>query len=100
MKKEKVTEEELNNAKLSLKNSVLNANNTPFGKTISLMQGMESPYGISRENQILEEIDKVTADDIYNAANYIFSGKPTYSVVATEDTLKYNEDYFKTLASV
>lgn len=99
MKKEKVTEEELNNAKLSLKNSVLNANNTPFGKTISLMQGMESPYGISRENQILEEIDKVTADDIYNAANYIFSGKPTYSVVATEDTLKYNEDYFKTLAS-
>lgn len=63
------------------------------------MQGMESPYGISRENQILEEIDKVTADDIYNAANYIFSGKPTYSVVATEDTLKYNEDYFKTLAS-
>lgn len=99
MKKEKVTEEELNNAKLSLKNSVLNSNNTPFGKTISLMQGMESPYGISRENQILEEIDKVTAEDIYNAANYIFSGKPTYSVIATEDTLKYNDSYFKTLAS-
>lgn len=97
IKTEKVTEEELNNAKLSLKNSILNSNNTPFGKIMSLIQGLESPYGISKENQLFNEIDKITADDIYNAANYVFSGKPTYSILATEDTINANKDYLKNL---
>ena len=88
---------ELNNAKLSLKNTLLNSNNTPFGRTISLLQGLESPYGITRENQLYNEIDKITADDIYNTANYIFSGKPTYSIVATEDTLNANKDFLASL---
>ena len=97
LKKEKVSQDELNNAKLSLKNTLLNSNNTPFGRTISLLQGLESPYGITRENQLYNEIDKITADDIYNTANYIFSGKPTYSIVATEDTLNANKDFLASL---
>ncbi len=97
IKTEKITDEELNNAKLSLKNSILNSNNTPFGKIMSLIQGMESPYGISRENQLFEEIDKISTDDIYNAANYVFSGKPTYSILATEDTINANKEYLETL---
>lgn len=100
IKNEKVTEEELSNAKLSLKNSILNSNNTMMGKNVSLIQGIESPYGTSRENQLLDEIDKITADDINNAANYIFSSKPTYSILATKDTLEYNRDYLKTLESI
>ena len=64
---------------------------------MSLIQGMESPYGISKENQLFDEIDKITADDIYNAANYVFSGKPTYSILATEDTINANKEYFETL---
>ena len=44
-------------------------------------------------------IDKITVDDIYNTANYIFKEKPTYSIVATENTLKANEDYLKSLAA-
>lgn len=99
IKTQKVTDNELNNAKLSLKNSLLNSNNTPFGRTISLMQGMESPYGITRENQLYDEIDKITADDIYNAANYIFSGKPTYSILATEDTLNANKEFLNSLGN-
>ena len=99
IKTEKVTDNELNNAKLSLKNSLLNSNNTPFGRTISLMQGMESPYGITRENQLYDEIDKITADDIYNAANYIFSGNPTYSILATEDTLNANKEFLNSLGN-
>ena len=97
LKKEKVSQDELNNAKLSLKNTLLNSNNTPFGRTISLLQGLESPYGITRENQLYNEIDKITADDIYNTANYIFSGKPTYSIVATEDTLNANKEFLASL---
>ena len=43
-------------------------------------------------------IDTITVQDIYNAANYVFASKPTYSILAKENTLKANEEYFKTLA--
>ena len=42
-------------------------------------------------------IDSITADDIYNAANYIFAGKPVYSIVATENTLKHNQEFLNSL---
>jgi predicted Zn-dependent peptidase len=94
---EKVTGEELQNAKLSMKNDILSGNESTSGKTHALLKGMTTIYGISRENQKLEIIDQITADDIQNAAKYIFSGKPTYSIVATENTLKHNEEYLNLL---
>ncbi len=94
---EKVTDEELRNAKLNFKNYILECNQNQSGKNSSFLHGLNSPYGISKENLIFEEIDKITADDILNAARYIFAGKPTYSIVATEDTLKANEEYLKSL---
>lgn len=99
IKQEKVTDAELNNAKLSLKNSVLNANETNKGKNKSLEYGLISPYGINQENMILQTIDEITKDDIYNAANYIFAGKPIYSILATENTLKENKDFINSLSS-
>jgi predicted Zn-dependent peptidase len=92
MKNEKVTEEELTSAKLSLKNDILSANEGTSGKTSSLGEGLVSPYGLSKENQVLDMVDKITVEDIHNAANYIFSGKPVYSVLATENTLIANKD--------
>ena len=97
MKTEHVTDAELENAKRSLKNSVLNSNESNSGKNKSLGYGLISPYGLGQENLILETIDSITADDIYNAANYIFKGKPVYSVVATENTLNANKDYLASL---
>ena len=97
IKTEKVTEEELNNAKLNLKNSILNMNNTYGSQNDGLLYNLNTPYGISRDNEALNMIDSITADDIYNTANYVFSGKPIYSIVATENTLKANEIYLKSL---
>ena len=97
MKQEKVSDEELENAKRSLKNAILNANETNSGKNKSLEYGLVSPYGVGKENLILETIDSITSDDIYNAANYIFKGKPLYSIVATENTLKANKDFLDSL---
>lgn len=97
IKTEKVTDEELKNAKLSLKNAILNANHEYGDKNINMILGVNSPYGTFRVNQLFDEIDKITIDDIYNTANYVFSNKPTYSIVATENTLKANEEYLKTL---
>lgn len=97
LKTEKVTQEELDSAKLSLKDSILTYNQSGRGKGSTLADSLNTPYGITRENQILDMIDKITVDDIYNAANYAFSGQPTYSLVATENTLKNNEEYLKSL---
>lgn len=97
IKTEKVTEEELNNAKLNLKNSILNMNNTYGSQNDGLLYNLNTPYGISRDNEALNMIDSITADDIYNTANYVFSGKPIYSILATENTLKANENYLKSL---
>ena len=99
LKTEKVSQEELDNAKLALKNRILAQNESNLGKTEGLDYNIYSIYGLSRENQILEMIDKITVDDIYNTANYIFKEKPIYSIVATENTLKANEDYLKSLAA-
>lgn len=99
LKTEKVSQEELDNAKLAMKNRILAQNESNLGKTEGLDYNIYSVYGLSRENQILEMIDKITVDDIYNTANYIFKEKPTYSIVATENTLKANEDYLKSLAA-
>jgi predicted Zn-dependent peptidase len=97
MTDEKVSDEELRNAKLSLKNMLLSVNETAGGKTNSLIAGAKTAYGREYINQKLAIIDNISADDIHNAANYVFSGKPTYSIVATENTLKHNEAFFRDL---
>jgi len=97
IKTEKVSEEELENAKLHYKNIILSMNETSSDKTASLMGGVGSFYGPLEDNEVLKIIDEITVDDIYNAANYVFKGKPIYSILATENTLKANEDYLKTL---
>ena len=97
LKTEKVTEDELQNAKLSLKNSILGLNETNKGKNVSLEYGLISPYGLNQANLTLSLIDSITADDIYNAANYVFTQKPLYSILATENTLNKNKTYLDNL---
>ena len=97
LRNEKVTEEELNNAKLTLKNNILNANHSANDKVSNLLKNLKTPYGITKTNKMFEEIDKITIDDIYNASNNIFASKPTYSILATEDTLNANKEYFEEL---
>ncbi|MDR1167394.1 MAG: insulinase family protein [Heliobacteriaceae bacterium] len=94
---EKVSEDELKAAKLKMKNHILSSSQTASDKASSIICGLKTPYGISFSNQMFEMIDKITADDIYNAANYIFAGKPTYSIVATENTLKQNKEFLDKL---
>lgn len=94
---EKVSEEELKNAKLNFKNIILSDTETSAGKNNSMAINITDLNGPLADNELLKIIDEITVDDIYNAANYIFSGKPTYSILATENTLKANKDFFKTL---
>lgn len=97
---ENVSDEELEAAKLHLKNSVLNGSELTGEKNSSILIGLGTPYGISLDNQLLEIIDSITPEDIKAAANYVFSTNPVTSVIATKNTLQYNKDYLKSLGTV
>ncbi len=97
---ETVSEAELESAKLTLKNKILNYSELTADKNVSLLLGLKSPYGVSQDNQALDLIDKITVEDIKAAANYIFKTTPTVSIVATKNTTDNNMDYLKSLGNV
>lgn len=100
MKTQKVTPEELECAKLALKNEILSMTESTIDKNLSLAINQNDYYGALKDNEALKIIDSITAEDIYNAANYVFKGKPLYSVLASENTINANQDYFKNLENI
>lgn len=100
MMNEKVTDEELENAKSTLKNKILNGSELTADKNIGILAGEKSFYGVSVDNQALEMIDKITADDIKAAASYVFNSNPIVSVVATKNTFENNKEYLKKLGTI
>lgn len=55
--------------------------------------GQNSPYGTNRANEKYKAIDSITREDIQKAAQYVFGGKPVYSIVASKDTLDANKEF-------
>lgn len=100
MMNEKVSEEELENAKLTLKNKILDGSELTSDKNIGILSGEKSFYGVSVDNLALDLIDKITVEDIKAAANYVFNSNPTISVVATKDTIDSNKQYLQKLGNI
>ncbi|MBR1424005.1 insulinase family protein [bacterium] len=96
---EKVSEDELNRAKKTIKSEILSNFEMNDDKNAVLLAGVGSAYGVNFINQELELIDKITPDDILNAAKYVFSSEPIYSISATKDALNANEKYLNSLTS-
>lgn len=96
---ENVSEEELESAKLTLKNRILNCSELTADKNFEILGGLNSFYGVSMDNQILDTVDKITVEDIKAAANYIFKTNPTVSIVATKNTIENNKDYLNSLGN-
>lgn len=97
---ENVTDEELESAKLTLKNRILDYNELTADKNLSILLGMKSYYGADSDNKELDMIDSITTADIKAAANYIFNSNPTIAVVATKNTLNANKGYLATQGNV
>lgn len=97
---ENVSEDELECAKLVLKNRILNGNELTADKNTSVLDGLKSFYGYSLDNQILDMVDKITVDDIKAAANYVFKTNPTVSIIATKNTLEENKNYLASLGNL
>ena len=96
---ENVTDEELKNAKLQLKDDILCLKESQSGKTSAIISGIEDTNGVDQLNQKLKMIDEITVDDIRNAAKYIFNNKPTYSILATQNTLDFNKEFLDSLCA-
>ena len=90
------TEQDLENAKLSMKANLLNKEGTS-SKLGSINAGLNSKYGITYTNLLFNEIDSITKQDIVNFADKIFKNPPVYSIVASKDTIENNKDYFAAL---
>ena len=97
---EKVTQEELETAKKALKNNILNCVSSTRGKASIVFDSRYSPYGFDYMNKYYEALDSITAEDIQAAAKYIFSGKPVYSLTATQATLDANKEYLASLGEL
>lgn len=97
---ENVSDEELESAKLTLKNKILNGSELTSDKNVALLDGLKSFHGVSLDNQVLDLVDTITADDIKAAADYIFKSNPTISIVATKNTIGNNEAYLKSIGNI
>lgn len=97
LKTEKVSQEELENAKKVLKTNLLNTIESSYGQTSDLFFSLNTPYGLDYINKQIELIDQITPDDIYNTANHIFKEKPVYSITATKASLDANKEYLDSL---
>lgn len=84
---EKVSNEELEAAKRRLKTKVLNAIESSSGQTDVLSNSKSTCFSIASTAESLKLIDKITADDILNAANFIYNSNPITSILASKDTL-------------
>ena len=97
---EPITEDELNSAKMILKQRYARQTELPGSKTALLAMNLHQPYGVKRMDEYVRAIDKITPADIQAAAWHIFSNKPVYSILASEDTIKNQMGYLNTLGVV
>jgi len=90
------TDEDLESAKRILKANLLDKEGTP-SKLNALNSGLNSKEGLDFENQLFNEIDKITRADVDALARKAFQYPPTYAIVASKDTLEANKEYLENL---
>ncbi len=93
------TDEDLNNAKRSLKAKLLN-NEGSEAKLSTLDMGLAFNESLDIKNKIYSEIDNVTKEDIINFAKKAFSGNPVYSITASQDSLNANKEFLENLKTI
>ena len=87
LKTQPVSQEELEAAKLKAKTTMLNRLETSDEQTGMLAGSIDTYFGINAINENLKIIDEITAEDIQNAANYIFNSNCVISILASQKTL-------------
>ena len=97
---ELITDEELESAKTTLKQTLIRQFQHPVYSMDLLSMSANEPLGIKRIDKYVEALDSVTKEDIMQAAQFIFAQKPVVSIVASEDTIKSQMNYLKTQGEI
>lgn|SRR5574344_696565 len=97
IKTEKVTDEELENAKKTLKSGLLSSLEMNYDKNSALHSYSDSLYGLNGINEKLAMIDSITSEDLLNTAKYIFKSEPVYSISGTKSSLDANKTFLDSL---
>ena len=97
---EYVSDEELESAKMQLKQDIAMQMELPGSATSLISMNMTQPFGIKRIDEYVKAIDKITKQDIMDAAKHIFSNKPVYSILASPDTINNQNSYIRSLGEV
>ena len=95
-----VSKEELEGAKLAIKTEIINDMESSAGKTSLLINGLDSPYGKEKVNELLKEIDNITAVDVQKTANLYLKQPSVISVIASKDTINNKKDYLASLGTL
>lgn len=90
------TDDDLESAKRLLKASLINKEGN-MAKVSSITQAIQSNEGLDRENQLFNVIDNITREKLDEFSQRAFKNPPTYSIVASKDTLDANQEYFERL---
>ena len=97
---ELISDDELKSAKRKLKQKIIGQCQNPISETNLIAMNMLQPNGIKRIDKYFEAIDKMTKEDIQNAAKFIFSNQPTISILASPDTINSQMEYLKSLGDI
>lgn len=95
-----VTQEELDAAKMQLKQRIAKQTELPDTDTDLIAMNMVKPYGIKRIDEYVKAIDSITIEDISTAAKHVFANKPTISILASPDTVANQQEYINSLGEV
>ncbi len=91
----KYSDDDLESAKRILKANLLQKEGV-WAKLDSLNRSLK--YSEDFDKQVFDEIDKITRADVDEFSRKVFAGAPIYSIVASKDTLKANQEFLDTLA--
>lgn len=93
---EKVTQEDLNAAKLALLSKVIFNTESTGGKHAQISQNSESFYGVGYTKELVNAIQNVTAEDVQKIAQINFKKPAVVSLIASQKTLDQNAPYLRT----
>lgn len=90
------TDEDLESTKKQLKAELLDLEGVPC-KVNALSVGLNTKDGIERYNNVYNEYDSITREDVDNFAKKIFKNPPVYTIVASQNSLDANGEFLNSL---
>ena len=95
-----VSNEELDKAKIKLKNYILLEIESSEGKNELISSGYNSFYGMNYQDALLDAIDKMTPEYIQELSKHYLTQPSLYSIIGNKEVINSEKDYLAKLGEV